>query len=96
MAKLTVFNPRGYPPKIVGLPMAPRPASLAGKTIYLIDCRFDDGDRLMLEMQHWFAEHMPEVKTELRSKSGVYTEDDQPLFNEIRAKGALAVVGVGH
>ena len=93
---LTVYNPMGYPPKIEQHPMAPRPQSLDGKTVYLVDCRFDDGDILMQQMQDWFRDNMPQVRTELRSKDGVYTERDPALYEEIKAKGAAAVVAVGH
>ena len=67
-----------------------------GKTVYLVDCRFDDGDILIGQMRNWFAEHMPQVKTETRRKSGVYTERDAALFEEIRARGDAAILGVGH
>jgi len=86
----------GYPPTIKQLGMASRLDSLDGKTVYLVDCRFDDGDILMQQMQAWFAEHLPQVKTELRSKSGVYTERDPELYEEIREKGDAAVIAVGH
>ena len=94
--KVVVLNPMGYPPRISPTRMAPRSEGLEGKTVYLVDCRFDDGDILMQQMQHWFAEHLPQVKTELRRKSGVYTERDAPLYEEIRSRGAAAVVAVGH
>ena len=42
--KIRVMNPMGYPPKITQLGMAPRLDTLDGKTVYLVDCRFDDGD----------------------------------------------------
>lgn len=95
-AKITALNPMGYPPAIRPLRMAPRPDSLAGKTVYLVDCRFDDGDILMQQMEAWFAEHLPGVKTALRRKSGVYTERDPELYEEIRERGDAAVVAVGH
>ncbi len=94
--KTSVLNPMGYPPRITQLEMAPRPDTLEGKTVYLVDCRFDDGDLLMGQMQAWFAEHMPSVKTVLKSKSGVYTEDDPELFQEIKERGDALVLGVGH
>ena len=94
--EIQVLNPAGYPPQIAQLGMAPRPDTLEGKTVYLVDCRFDDGDLLMGQMQAWFAEHMPTVKTVLRSKSGVYTEDDPELFQEIKETGDALVLGVGH
>ncbi len=94
--KVTVLNPMGYPPKIEQLGMAPRPASLEGRTVYLVDCRFDDSDLLLLQMQAWLAEHRPGVRTEFVRKSGVYTEDDPRLFEEIWDRGAVAILGVGH
>ena len=94
--KMRVMNPMGYPPKITQLGMAPRLDTLEGKRVYLVDCRFDDGDLLMGQMQAWFAEHMPSVKTVLRSKAGVYTEDDPELFQEIKERGDALVLGVGH
>ncbi|MAG37465.1 MAG: hypothetical protein CL878_14615, partial [Dehalococcoidia bacterium] len=68
------MNPRGYPPSIAQLEMAPRLDSLDGKTVYLVDCRFDDGDILLQQMQAWFEERMPKVNTVFARKSGVYTE----------------------
>ena len=96
MAKIRVYNPTGYPPKITGMGMAPRPDSLAGKTVYLVDMRFDDSDRFLRQMQAWFKEHMPEVNTVFTSKSGIHTEDDPRLFQEIKEKGDAAILGVGH
>jgi len=96
VSKIRVMNPMGYPPEITQLGMASRPETLEGKTVYLVDCRFDDGDLLLGQMQNWFSEHMPSVKTVLKSKSGVYTEDDPELFQEIKEKGDALVLGVGH
>jgi len=91
-----VLNPMGYPPQIAPTGMAPRLDTLLGKTIYLVDCRFDDSDLLLQQMQAWFAAHMPDVHTVFVSKSGVYTEEDPELFQEIKEKGDAAIVGVGH
>lgn len=94
MAQMMVLNPMGYPPRIAQVGMAPRPEEL--RTVYLVDCRFDDGDILIAQMANWFAEKMPQVKVEVRRKSGVYTERDPELYEEIREKGDGAVVAVGH
>jgi hypothetical protein len=94
--KISVMNPMGYPPKIEQLGMAPRLDSLAGKTVYLVDCRFDDGDILFQQMHNWFKENMPDVNAVFVRKSGVYTEDDARLFDEIRQKADAVVLGTGH
>lgn len=94
--KITVLNPMGYPPKIEQLGMAPRLDNLDGKTLYLVDVRFNDGDILLQQMQAWFAENMPSVKTVFVRKAGVYTEDDPELFKEIRERGDAMIMAVGH
>jgi hypothetical protein len=95
-ARLTVHNPVGYPPKVSGKPLAPRLDTLNGRTVYLVDCRFDDSDILLKAVQSWFAEKMPAVKTVYKPISSVYTRDDPETWKEIQANGHAAVVGVGH
>ena len=95
-AKIRVMNPMGFPPKISPKHLAPRPETLSGKTVYLVDCRFDDGDILITQMADWFADNRPDVKVEVRRKSGVYTERDETLYREVQEKGDAAVVAVGH
>jgi hypothetical protein len=94
--KLTVLNPVGYPPKINPKPMAPRLESLDGKRIYLVDPRFDDSGLFLRQMQDWFAEHMPSVKTAIVEMSSVYTKDDPKTWELIKANGDGAIIGVGH
>ena len=94
--KITVHNPMGYAPKVTHKPLAPRLDTLAGKTVYLVDCRFDDSDVFLHQMQAWFAEHMPAVTTVVKPLSTVYTKDDPATWEEIKARGHAAIVGVGH
>ncbi len=94
--KLTVLNPVGYPPKVSPKALAPRLDSLNGKTVYLVDCRFDDSDVFLQQVQAWFAEHLPQVTTRLVQLSSVYTRDDPATWEHIRANGDAALVGVGH
>ena len=94
--KVTVLNPVGYPPKVSGKPLAPRLDSLDGKTVYLVDCRFDDSDIFLKQVQGWFSDHMPSVKTVYKPISSVYTQDDPATWAEIKANGDAAVIGVGH
>jgi len=76
--------------------MAPRLDSLDGKTIYLVDARFDDSVILLQQMQDWFNEHMPSVKTKLVQLSTVYTQDDPATWQMIKENGDAAIIGVGH
>ena len=94
--KLKVYHPMGFPPAIEPLRMAPRLDTLDGKMVYLVDTRFDDGDRLLLQMERWFAEHLPNTETKFVRKSGVYTEDDPALFQEIASQGDAMIMAVGH
>src|SRR5215468_78027 len=51
--KITVLNPMGYPPTVTHKPLAPRLETLDGKTVYLVDCRFDDADIFLKQVQAW-------------------------------------------
>ncbi|HEY7167515.1 MAG TPA: hypothetical protein VIB79_23335 [Candidatus Binatia bacterium] len=94
--RLTVFNPVGFPPKTIAKTMAPRLDALDGKTIYLVDPRFDDSGLFLRQLENWFAEHMPSVKTRLVEMSSVYTKDDPKTWERIKADGDGAIIGVGH
>jgi hypothetical protein len=94
--KLSVLNPTGFPPRVTPKDMAPRLDTLEGKRVYLVDCRFDDADIFLKQMQDWFGEHMPGVTTELVQLSNVYTKDDPATWEKIKANGDAAIVGVGH
>jgi hypothetical protein len=94
--KIAVLNPTGFPPKVARKTAAPRLESLDGKTIYLVDCRFDDSIELLKQVQAWFAEHMPGVNTRIVSLSATYQHDDPKTWEAIKADGDAAIVGVGH
>ena len=71
-------------------------AYVDGKTVYLVDCRFDDSDVFLKQVQAWFAQHMPGVRTVFKQISSVYLKDDPTTWDEIKARGHAAIVGVGH
>jgi hypothetical protein len=92
--KITVMDPRGYPPKVVGKRLANRPESLDGKVLYLIDCLFDNADVFMEQLRLWFSEHMPSVETRMIRPRESWVDDP-----EMRARvvdgGDVAIIGVG-
>jgi len=92
----TVLNPTGIAPSIERRSMAARPASLDGKTIYLVDVTFNGGDLFLLEMEKWMAANMPEVDAIYRVKKGAYNADDPELWREIQAVDGLMVMAIGH
>ena len=92
----TVLNPTGNPPPIERRAMAPRPESLEGKTIYLVDVTFNGGDLFLQEMQTWMQANMPEVTPIYRVKRGAYSTDDPELWREIQAEGGLMIMAIGH
>lgn len=93
---LSVHNPQGYPPRVTPKDMAARLDTLEGKTVYLVDCRFDDADLFLQQMQAWFQENLQGVRTELIRLSSVYTKDDPQTWKKIQSTGDAAIVGVGH
>lgn len=95
-ATLTVLDPTGFAPKVARKPMAPRLPSLDGKTVYLVDARFDDSDVFLKELQGWFGRNMPSVTTRFVQMSSVYLKDDPDTWNEIKKNGDAAIIGVGH
>ncbi len=94
--RIAVLNPMGYPPRVARRPMAPRIESLDGKRVFLVDARFDDSDLFLKQMQAWFTENMPSVRTEFVQMSSVYLKDDPATWKRIREEGDAAIIGVGH
>ncbi len=94
--KFEGLNPKGTPPAIQLIPMAPRLNSLDGKTVWLVDTGFEGGGMLLQQIQLWFKQNMPTVNTVFRRKAGPYMEDDPALWKEIKAKGDAAIMAIGH
>jgi hypothetical protein len=95
-AKLTTVNPKGMPPSIQLIPMAPRLDSLDGKTVYLVDTGFHGSDTLLHQVELWFNRNMPSVTLVFRRKAGTYAQDDPPLWKEIKEKGNAVIMATGH
>jgi hypothetical protein len=92
--RLTVLDPTGYPPKVVGKRLAQRPQSLDGKTLYLVDCLFDNSEVFMDQMRRWFAEHLPTVNTRMIKPRESWV-DDPDMRAKVAADGDAAILGVG-
>lgn len=92
--KITVYDPRGYPPKVTGKRLANRPESLDGKVLYLIDCLFDNADVFMEQLRLWFAEHMPGVVTKTIKPKQSWV-DDPEMRARVVEDGDVAIIGVG-
>jgi hypothetical protein len=92
--KITVHDPRGYPPKVVGKRLANRLQSLDGKLVYLVDCLFDNSDVFIEQLRQWFAEHLPAVVTRVIKPRESWV-DDAEMRGKIAADGDAAILGVG-
>ena len=92
--KLTVHDPRGYPPKVEGKRLAPRLQSLDGKVVYLVDCLFDNSEVFMDQLKSWFATNLPKVNTKIIKPRESWV-DDPEMRAKIEADGHAAILGVG-
>lgn len=95
-AKFEVLNPKGMPPSVALVPMAPRLDTLDGKTIFLVSDGFAGADRFLAQIAIWFQKNMPSVKTVYRLKAGSYFDDDPKLMAEIKASGNAMIMAYGH
>ena len=91
---LTVHDPRGYAPKVIGKCLAPRLPSLEGKLLHLVDCLFDNSEVFMQQLQAWFAEHMPSVRTEIIRPRESWV-DDPAMRARVVAEADAALFAVG-
>jgi hypothetical protein len=92
--KVTVHDPRGYPPKVTGKALAPRLESLDGRRLYLVDCLFDNSGAFMTQLQNWFSEHLPAVNTTIIRPRESWV-DDPDMRAKVAADGDAAILGVG-
>jgi hypothetical protein len=91
---LTVHDPRGYPPKVAGKRLASRPDTLSGKTLYLVDCLFDNSEVFMDQLKSWFGTNLPKVNIKIIKPRESWV-DDPAMREKIAADGHAAVLGVG-
>ena len=92
--KLIVHDPRGYPPKVTGKRLASRLPGLDGKTVFLVDCLFDNSDVFMDQLQRWFAERLPTVRIRNIKPRDSWV-DDPEMRTAVVKEGDAAILGVG-
>ena len=93
---ISVLNPVGSPSPTPLIPMAPRLNSLDGKTIYIVDVMYPLTHQLFEEIQKVFSERYPKTNWVVKSKAGTYFDNDQKLWEEVKAKAQGMIIGVGH
>jgi hypothetical protein len=94
---ITVMNPAIASEMVDREPLSPRLNTLEGKTIYMVDINWGGPDAAHVvfeEMTAWFAQNIPTVKTVIKRKAGMYSQDDPPLWKEIAANGDAAIIGI--
>jgi hypothetical protein len=94
--KIVVMNPRGIQPEIRKIPMAMRPATLDGKTVYIVDTKYPNTKPFVESLVDALKAKYPKTIWSLRDKLGGYMDDDPNLWKEIKEKGAAAIVLLGH
>ena len=95
--KITVLNPAIESKMVNREPLSPRLDTLDGKTIYMVDISWGGPDAARVvfeEMTAWFKQNMPTVKTVIKRKTGMYTQNDPQLWKEIAANANAAIIGV--
>ena len=95
--KIRVLNPTPPNRMVDRVPLAPRLASLEGKTLFLVDIGWggeNAAPSVYEEMKAWFAQNMPSVKIEVRKVKGFYMQEQPELLKEISEKGDAALIGI--
>ena len=95
-AKIVVMNPRGIMPEIRKIPMATRPATLDGRTVYIVDTKYPNTKPFVQALFDALKAKYPKTTWVLRDKYAGYMDDDPKLWAEIKEKKAAAFVLLGH
>jgi hypothetical protein len=93
---ITVLNPAISTRMADRVPLTPRLSTLEGKTIYLYDTQWGGPEAaysVYEEMQGWFAQHMPSVKTVIHR--GPSWMADDPGFLKVVTDNKVDAVVIG-
>jgi hypothetical protein len=81
------------------IPLVARPASLEGKTVYIINQKWGGArahEPLLLAMKQWLEDHIPHINVVYKVKLGSYGMNDVKLWQEVGEKADAAMIGVPH
>jgi hypothetical protein len=90
-----VLNPAGVGKEAAPLPLAPRVADLAGKTVYCISQHVGEADKFLKKVARALPTMIPGVKAVFRKKTSAYMSDNPDIWDEIRKEGAAFIYGCG-
>ena len=88
-------QPRDTQARLGTLKMAERLNSLEGKTVFLVDTGFAGAKEFIEELDEWFKQNKPGIKTVVKHKKSSMFTDEPELWAEIKAGGDAAILGVG-
>jgi hypothetical protein len=94
---ITVMNPAIESKMVDREPLSPRLDTLEGKTIYMVDINWGGPDAaysVFEEISSWFEQNIPSVKTVIKRKTGMYSQNDPALWKEIAQNGNAAIIGI--
>jgi len=94
--KIQVLNPLGTPAAITKKPLAARPTTLDGGTVYVVDIMYPYSQNFVKALRDVLAEKYPKTTWVYREKLGNYGTDDPDLWAEISGRAVGAVVAIGH
>ena len=76
--------------------MATRPATLDGKTVYIVDTKYPNTKPFVESLLAALQAKYPKTTWIVRDKYAGYMDDDPNLWKEIKEKAAAAIVLLGH
>lgn len=89
----TVMNPLGDHQEEPQVPLAERPSSLSGRTVYCISQIIGGADILLKKIAESLPNHVPGVKTVFVRRATTYSADEPELWAEIERNRGLVIYG---
>jgi hypothetical protein len=81
------------------IPLVERPATLAGKAVYIINQRWGGTkahEPLLLGIKQWLEENIRDIKVVYKAKRGSYAFPDAELWKEVGEQADAAMIGIPH